>query len=1072
MFASVAQRYRRALCAAASLSLIASALAPIAATTRAATGSELFISEYVEGSSNNKAIEIYNPTDSAISLSASAYRLSFYYNGNTASTFGIALSGIIQPGGTWVVTSTNSSSALLALADQSAGTSWFNGDDAVVLDHDGTAVDVIGQVGFRPDAGYWGSGDITTANHTLRRKATITTGDTNGADAFDPSLEWDGYAQDTFDGLGSHTVIPPGTPIVSCPTLSTLQAFATSGDVTATDSDGTITSLQITNVDPSDPGTFSLENVTPASGVGGTASATLAASDATPAGTYHVEITASNNDATPQTNTCTATVTVQAVLTIGQVQGQVTNADNGATQASSYVGQTVYVRGVWTQSALTYGSSYGSWSFFLQNTLATDDNDPLTSDGIMVYTGHYPDFGKVSGTGYYYPAVGEEVVIQGRVSEYYGETELSGAKLVSVVRDGVDLSSEIAQVDVAPPHDTADAQRYWERLESMYVRLPAGASVTEGRNVFASSYDGEMWMIAASDSLMSRSDPYARRVFRDPHPLDDVGPAGSFDNGNGERILLVSHGLKAAANDDTVIIGPSHVFQTTTGDLYGAVNYAYNKYGIEITTQPDLADGADPAANAAPQPTTPDQFSTSDYNVQNLYDFRDDPTDGCDFVGNSGCPGVSPPFDYVPASAADYRQHLADIAAQINGPMHDPDLLMIQEAEDQDVCSVANGAMDCGAALDNPDGKPDVLQELALVIAADGGPVYDTAFDRNGADARGIVSAFMFTADRVELLPVDDSTPVLGTDTGITYRGAALAYNTDVSNPKAMNAVLPNDVDASTGLDGDNVYTRAPQVGYFRVWRTTIGQSVFTDLWAISNHFSSGPDSRVGQRTEQAAYNAAIVAAIEAAHPGARVVSAGDFNDYPRPDDPFAPGQPYGSGDVGPSDQLAPMYDAGLHNLWDDLVAQAPAAAYSYVYEGQAQTLDMQWATDAQYADLVEMRPAHINADFAADYAGDPGRGASDHDPQIARWSTAPTIDRLRSLIDYLVTTGGVNEKKAFLLYDRLDRAAAFLSSGQHDAYVSQLYALGTQAQDLVPKWVSAEAANIIQAEANRLAAS
>ncbi len=324
----------------------------------------------------------------------------------------------------------------------------------------------------------------------------------------------------------------------------------------------------------------------------------------------------------------------------------------------------------------------------------------------------------------------------------------------------------------------------------------------------------------------------------------------------------------------------------------------------------------------------------------------------------------------------------------------------------------------------------------------------------------------------MQLLDIAGGDPILNATTGIDYRGAALAYNADVSNPKAVNADLPSDVDTSTGVDGTNVYTRAPQVGHFRIWRTAIGQSVFTDLWAISNHFSSTPDARVGQRTEQAAYNAAIVAAIQAADPNARVVSAGDFNVYPRPDDPFAPGQPYGSSSTGPSDQLGPMYDAGLHNLWDDLVAQVPSSAYSYVYEGQAQTLDMQWATDAQYADLVEMRAAHINADWAADYDGDPGRGASDHDPQVARWSTAVTVDRLRALVDYFVGTGDVSAKKAYLLYDRLDRADGYLAGGQYAAFLAQLQAFGNQAQGLAPQWISASAADVLQTEANRPAAA
>jgi predicted extracellular nuclease len=65
-------------------------------------------------------------------------------------------------------------------------------------------VDVIGQVGFRPSP-EWGSGDTSTKDNTIRRKLDVCLGDTDGTDAFDPALEWDGFAKDTFDGLGTHS---------------------------------------------------------------------------------------------------------------------------------------------------------------------------------------------------------------------------------------------------------------------------------------------------------------------------------------------------------------------------------------------------------------------------------------------------------------------------------------------------------------------------------------------------------------------------------------------------------------------------------------------------------------------------------------------------------------------------------------------------------------------------------------------------------------------------------------------------------------------------------------------------
>ena len=106
------------------------------------------------------------------------------------------------------------------------------------------------------------------------------------------------------------------------------------------------------------------------------------------------------------------------------------------------------------------------------------------------------------------------------------------------------------------------------------------------------------------------------------------------------------------------------------------------------------------------------------------------------------------------------------------------------------------------------------------------------------------------------------------------------------------------------------------------------------------------------------------------------------------------------------------------------------------------QTLDMQWATDAQFDDLVQVRAGHFNADFAADFEGDIARGSSDHDPQLARWFTDVTLERLHALVDYYVATGDLPASKAFLFHNRLNRAAAFLADSKLDAYRSQLHRL------------------------------
>ena len=64
-----------------------------------------------------------------------------------------------------------------------------------------TVIDSIGQVGNDPGT-EWGTGLTSTADNTLRRKASIEAGDGLATDAFDPATEWLGFATDTFDGLG------------------------------------------------------------------------------------------------------------------------------------------------------------------------------------------------------------------------------------------------------------------------------------------------------------------------------------------------------------------------------------------------------------------------------------------------------------------------------------------------------------------------------------------------------------------------------------------------------------------------------------------------------------------------------------------------------------------------------------------------------------------------------------------------------------------------------------------------------------------------------------------------------
>jgi predicted extracellular nuclease len=886
----------------------------VAPQPAAAVATDLLISEYVEGTSNNKAIEIENKTAASVDLTAGGYTLRLYANGASVPGTNTPLTGSITAGDVFVIAHSSAGTDLTSVADLTSGTAVnFNGDDAVVLTKGGdpgTVVDSIGQVGVDPGT-EWGTGDTSTQDATLRRAAASETPDTDTSNAYDPSAVFAGFPIDTFGGVGL------------------------AGDGTA---------------EPPEPEEH----------------------------------------------------------TIAEIQGSAT----GPTSRSPFApatgnsgGDEIVTSGIVTERSLARTSSGGSTNgFWIQTPDGAVDADPDTAEGIFVFTG---SSATVDG---YTPAVGDAITITAKASEFFFATQLTSVTDVVLNSTG---NTVPAAVEADPPEDATQAGISWERLEGMQVTVPAGASVTGGRSVFPGTADSEIWMIRGDDPLVARADPYARRTFRDAHPLD--AQPGLFDDGNGQRILVGPQGVKAAAADDTVLLPPARTFATTGGALTGALNYSFDKYRIEVTAQPTFVDGVDPAANAAPQEPDRDlEYSVGNINVENLYDRRDDPTDGCDFTGNPGCTGVSPPFDYVPASDQVYADRLAGLSIQIRDALHSPDIVTVQEAEDQDICSVSGTALTCGGA-EAGDGKPDTVQELALGITADGGPVYDVASDRDGADDRGIHNAFLYRADRVGLPDPSSDDAVQGSDPDVEYRGEPLASNTDVQNPKALNADLPGDVDTSTGVDGSNVFTRAAQVGRFFIFHEHVDEGQPVELWVVNDHFSSGPDGRIGQRTEQAAYAAAIADAIDTQSPGAYVMVAGDLNVFPRPDDPIPPPD-------GPSDQLAPLYDQGLLSLWDVLVDEVPAAAYSYVFEGQAQTLDQQFVVPDLMDVLVEQRVAHVNADWPAEHQPATGRGVSDHDPSVARFAfptpPVPELDDedfvIQQFHDFVGRSPGANELEVF----------------------------------------------------------
>lgn len=176
------------------------------------TGPDLFISEYVEGSSSNKALEIYNNSGETVDLSNYAFwRISNGGDWNEGQGNAVVLEGSLPDGEVFVICNDAANAAIQAVANI-IGTSatWYNGDDAMglarKLDENWYLIDQIGVEGPDPGTG-WDVAGVTnaTANHTLIRKNTVTRGNLDwgvSAGTTITNSEWFVMDQDYIDNLG------------------------------------------------------------------------------------------------------------------------------------------------------------------------------------------------------------------------------------------------------------------------------------------------------------------------------------------------------------------------------------------------------------------------------------------------------------------------------------------------------------------------------------------------------------------------------------------------------------------------------------------------------------------------------------------------------------------------------------------------------------------------------------------------------------------------------------------------------------------------------------------------------
>jgi uncharacterized protein len=600
-------------------------LVPFAGSAVAAP-TELFFSEYIEGSSNNKALEIYNGTASPVDLAAGGYNVQMFFNGNTVAGLTIILTGTVAAGDVFVLAQSAASTTILAQADQTNGSGWFNGDDAVVLRKGTTIIDSLGQAGFDPGT-EWGTGLTSTADNTLRRKSTIIGGDSNISDVFDPAPEWDGFATDTFDGLGSHTVNTGGdsAPAVASTTPSSgANGVPTTANILVGFSEPVTASAGWYAISCTSSGAHT------ATQGGGNQEYTLDPdADFANAETCTVTVDASkvtdlDTDDPPDamvSNHSFSFTTVGATRRIYEIQG--------ASHISPLNGQLVgNVAGIVT-AKLSNG-------FYVQDP--SPDADAATSEAIFVFTSTAPSVN-----------VGDAVTVSARVSEFRpGGSSSTNLTTTELVSPSITVSSSGNPLPVPMIIGTGGRVP-----PAMVIEDDASGSV-ETSGVFDPANDG----IDFYESLEAMRVQVNNAVA--------VGPTNGFgeipvvgDNSASAGVDTVGGGVVIRAHDfnperiqldDTIIATPMvNVGDGFTTSVVGVMDYSFGNFKLNITEPLIRIDRG--LAREVTRAPLDYEIVVGTYNVENL-----DPSDGS------------------------FARH----AALIVNNLRSPDLLAIEEIQDND----------------------------------------------------------------------------------------------------------------------------------------------------------------------------------------------------------------------------------------------------------------------------------------------------------------------------------------------------------------------------------------------------
>jgi predicted extracellular nuclease/ketosteroid isomerase-like protein len=541
------------------------------------------------------------------------------------------------------------------------------------------------------------------------------------------------------------------------------------------------------------------------------------------------------------------------------------------------------------------GSSRGFW---MQDP--DPDSDAATSEGVFVYTGSAPSV-----------ATGDSVLVSATVKDYYplasGDTPsaTSNLSITELQNPQVFTVSHANPLPAAVVLDaTSVPERYAPDLGGGNIET---TPITPSRSAldFYESIEG---MRAEVDDarVVGPSDAYGEQYITTKPDQNASYRGGTLLTGENETPSGRLEVVPADGSRPRLTVG-----DVLTGATVGPIDYSlYGGYLIAATQLGrETAGGLKPVVA---RPASDDQLSVATYNVENL----------------------------APGDAAEKYTRLAQ---GVVTNLASPDIVALEEVQDDD------GAADSGTVA-----ADQTLTRLTQAIRSAGGPLYDwreidPVNDQDGGQPGGNIRvAFLFDPTRVSFVDrgganVDRST-------------TATAVVKEHGMPDLT--LSPGRIDPTSDAWDDS---RKPLVGEFLFH----GDNVFV----IGNHFDSklGDQNADGrfqypqqssavQRAKQATEVHDFVASLLKADRKAKVVVAGDLNDY----------------QFSPALQTLTGAAAGKPILRDLITTLPKNQQYTYVYDGISEVLDHILVTPG--VGKPDYQVVHVNSEFPDQ--------VSDHDPQ------------------------------------------------------------------------------------------